>query len=135
MMFVKQTSLPPVLSAGRRAWFRAIHTGDETQTAYEQTVGGTRLIRLKGPSAATGCDIYGKCEWENPGGSIKDRPALWMIKDAEARGELLRGAKGVIVEGTAGNTGIGLALAGKCFGYDVVRKLLIYLQLFAHYHA
>ena len=68
----------------------------------------------------TGCEIYGKCEWENPGSSIKDRAALWMVKDAEKSGKLVRGEKGLIVEGTAGNTGIGLALCGQAFGYDVI---------------
>jgi cysteine synthase len=95
------------------------HTGQQL-SAFDQSVGNTRLLRLKGPSDLTGCDIYGKAEYENPGGSIKDRAALWMILDAEARGELVRGQPGIIVEGTAGNTGIGLALAGQAFGYQVV---------------
>eukprot|EP00944_MAST-04C_sp_MAST-4C-sp1_P009743 g9743.t1 len=95
-------------------------TKEQTITAYEQLVGNTRLVRLAGPSEKTGCEIYGKCEWENPGSSIKDRAALWMVKDAEKSGKLVRGEKGVIVEGTAGNTGIGLALCGQAFGYDVV---------------
>ena len=107
--------------AGRIHRARRIHRGEKRRarldglTAFEQTVGNTRLLRLRGPSEATGCNIYGKAEYENPGGSIKDRAALWMIQDAEARGVLTRGTKGggVIVEGTAGNTGIGLALAGQ----------------------
>jgi cysteine synthase len=78
-------------------------------------IGNTPLVRLAGPSAATGCDIYGKCEFNNPGGSVKDRAALYIIRDAEARGALLPG--GTIVEGTAGNTGIGLALVGNALGY------------------
>jgi cysteine synthase len=89
-------------------------------TAYEQSVGNTRLLRLKAASDLTGCDIYGKAEYENPGASVKDRAALWMIKDAEKHGHLVRGKPGIIVEGTAGNTGIGLALAGGIFGYDVI---------------
>ena len=89
-------------------------------TCFEQGVGRTRLLRLKWASEVTGCNIYGKAEYANPGGSIKDRAALWMIRDAEARGELVRGQRGVVVEGTAGNTGIGLALAASCFGYDTV---------------
>ena len=89
-------------------------------TSFEQAVGRTPLIKLKWPSEVTGANIYGKAEYCNPGGSIKDRAALWMIRDAEARGELVRGQRGVVVEGTAGNTGIGLALAASCFGYDVV---------------
>lgn len=68
------------------------------------------LIRLKTASAMTGCEIYGKAEFVNPGGSVKDRAALAIVRDAEARGTLRPG--GVIVEGTAGNTGIGLALVG-----------------------
>jgi len=78
-------------------------------------VGNTPLVRLAGPSAATGCEIYGKCEFMNPGGSVKDRAALFIIEDAEANGTLEPG--GLIVEGTAGNTGIGLALIGNAKGY------------------
>ena len=81
-------------------------------------VGNTPLIRLKGPSAATGCEILGKCEFMNPGQSVKDRAALWIIRDAERRGALRPG--GTIVEGTAGNTGIGLALIGASLGYRSV---------------
>jgi cysteine synthase len=73
-------------------------------TAYEQTVGNTRLLRLKAASESTGCNIYGKAEWENPGASVKDRAALWMIKDAEQRGILERGKPGIIVEGTVSST-------------------------------
>ena len=69
-------------------------------------VGNTPLIKLNGPSAATGCQIYGKAEFLNPGQSIKDRAALYIIKDAEEKGLLKPG--GTVVEGTAGNTGIGL---------------------------
>jgi cysteine synthase A len=78
-------------------------------------IGNTPLVKLKGPSEATGCDILGKCEFMNPGGSVKDRAALFIVEDAEARGQLLPG--GMIVEGTAGNTGIGLALVGNAKGY------------------
>ena len=78
-------------------------------------IGNTPLVRLKGPSEATGCDIYGKCEFMNPGGSVKDRAALFIVEDAEARGQLEPG--GLIVEGTAGNTGIGMALVGAAKGY------------------
>lgn len=81
-------------------------------------VGNTPLVRLAGPSAATGCDIWGKCEFMNPGGSVKDRAALAIIEDAEASGALTPG--GTIVEGTAGNTGIGLALVGNAKGYRTV---------------
>jgi len=81
-------------------------------------IGRTPLIRLKAASALTGCDIYGKAEFLNPGGSVKDRAALFIIKDAEERGLLKPG--GVIVEGTAGNTGIGLALVANARGYRTV---------------
>ena len=81
-------------------------------------IGNTPLIRLAGPSAATGCEILGKAEFLNPGGSVKDRAALAIIEDAERRGLLRPG--GVIVEGTAGNTGIGLALVANARGYRTV---------------
>ncbi len=81
-------------------------------------VGNTPLVRLKRVSEATGCEILGKCEFLNPGGSVKDRAALAIVTDAEQRGLLRPG--GVIVEGTAGNTGIGLALVGNARGYRTV---------------
>lgn len=83
-----------------------------------EAIGNTPLIELKGASAATGCRILGKAEFMNPGQSVKDRAALAIIRDAEARGRLRPG--GVIVEGTAGNTGIGLALVGNALGYRTV---------------
>jgi cysteine synthase A len=82
------------------------------------TIGHTPLIRLRQASEATGCEILGKAEFLNPGGSVKDRAAWAIVKDAEERGQLRRG--GVIVEGTAGNTGIGLALVGNARGYRTV---------------
>jgi cysteine synthase A len=82
------------------------------------TVGNTPLIKLRKASELTGCTILGKAEFLNPGGSVKDRAALAIIMDAEARGLLKPG--GVIVEGTAGNTGIGLALVGNARGYRTV---------------
>ncbi len=78
-------------------------------------IGNTPLIKLLGPSEATGCTILAKCEFNNPGGSVKDRAALYIIEDAEARGQLQPG--GLIVEGTAGNTGIGLAVVAAAKGY------------------
>ncbi|MBQ1540691.1 MAG: cysteine synthase A [Caulobacteraceae bacterium] len=78
-------------------------------------IGNTPLIRLNRASAATGCEIWGKAEFLNPGQSIKDRAALYIIRDAERRGALKPG--GLIVEGTAGNTGIGLAMVGAALGY------------------
>jgi cysteine synthase len=82
------------------------------------TIGNTPLIRLRRASEETGCEILGKAEFLNPGGSVKDRAALFIVKDAEERGLLRPG--GVIVEGTAGNTGIGLALVGNALGYKSV---------------
>lgn len=79
------------------------------------SIGNTPLIRLRGPSELTGCNILGKAEFLNPGGSVKDRAALYIILDAERRGVLKPG--GLVVEGTAGNTGIGLALVGNARGY------------------
>ncbi|MEO9823307.1 MAG: cysteine synthase A [Paracoccaceae bacterium] len=81
-------------------------------------VGNTPLIRLRAASEATGCEILGKAEFLNPGQSVKDRAALFIIKDAIARGDLRPG--GTIVEGTAGNTGIGLALVGASMGFRTV---------------
>lgn len=81
-------------------------------------IGNTPLVLLKGPTAAAGCEIWGKCEFANPGASVKDRAALWIVRDAEARGTLQPG--GTIVEGTAGNTGIGLALVANARGYKTV---------------
>ena len=88
-------------------------TGD-----FLSAIGNTPLIKLRAISEQTGCDIYGKAEFMNPGGSVKDRAALAIIKDAEARGELRPG--GLIVEGTAGNTGIGLTMVGNAKGYRSV---------------
>jgi cysteine synthase len=85
---------------------------------FVETIGNTPLIRLRGPSQLTGCNVLGKAEFLNPGGSVKDRAALYIILDAEKRGLLKPG--GVIVEGTAGNTGIGLALVGNARGYRTV---------------
>ena len=84
----------------------------------QDLVGDTPLIRLKGPSEETGCEIFGKAEFFNPGQSIKDRAALHIIKDAERNGLLKKG--GTIVEGTAGNTGIGLSIIGNALGYKTV---------------
>src|SRR6201997_952177 len=78
-------------------------------------IGNTPLIRLKEASEATGCEILGKAEFMNPGQSVKDRAALYIVRDAERRGVLKPG--GHIVEGTAGNTGIGLAMVASALGY------------------
>ena len=81
-------------------------------------IGNTPLIRLNRVSDATGCEIWGKAEFLNPGQSVKDRAALWIIRDAERRGQLRPG--GTIVEGTAGNTGIGLTMVANALGYKSV---------------
>ncbi|MDF2996291.1 MAG: Pyridoxal-5-phosphate-dependent protein beta subunit [Xanthobacteraceae bacterium] len=83
-----------------------------------EAIGNTPLIKLERASQATGCNILGKAEFLNPGQSVKDRAALYIIKDAVAKGQLRPG--GVIVEGTAGNTGIGLALVGNALGFRSV---------------
>ncbi len=90
----------------------------DIRAGFIDLVGNTPLVRLKRVSEATGCEILGKCEFLNPGGSVKDRAALAIITDAEDKGILRPG--GVIVEGTAGNTGIGLALVGNARGYRTV---------------
>ncbi len=84
----------------------------------EQAIGHTPLIRLNRASEMTGCEIWGKAEFLNPGQSVKDRAALWIIRDAIARGQLRPG--GTIVEGTAGNTGIGIALVAASMGFRSV---------------
>lgn len=81
-------------------------------------IGNTPLIRLKRLSDETGCEILGKAEFQNPGGSVKDRAALYVVKDAEEKGQLRPG--GTVVEGTAGNTGIGLAHVCRSKGYQLV---------------
>ncbi len=81
-------------------------------------IGNTPLVRLKGPCEAAGSDIFGKCEYVNPGASVKDRAALYIVRDAEQQGQLKPG--GTIVEGTAGNTGIGLALVANALGYKTI---------------
>jgi len=85
---------------------------------FSDAVGNTPLIKLRKASELTGCTILGKAEFLNPGGSIKDRAAKYIVLDAEERGDLAPG--GVVVEGTAGNTGIGLALVGNARGYRTV---------------
>ncbi len=90
----------------------------DVREGFIATIGNTPLIRLRRASKATGCEILGKAEFLNPGGSVKDRAALAIIEDAEVSGRLRPG--GVIVEGTAGNTGIGLTLVGNAKGYRTV---------------
>ncbi len=90
----------------------------DTRDGFLGAIGRTPLIRLLRASEATGCEILGKAEFLNPGGSVKDRAALAIVEDAEAKGLLAPG--GTIVEGTAGNTGIGLALVGNALGYQTV---------------
>jgi cysteine synthase A len=90
----------------------------DVRDGFLATIGDTPLIRLRRASQETGCEILGKAEFLNPGSSVKDRAALFIVRDAEARGQLRPG--GVIVEGTAGNTGIGLALVANARGYRTV---------------
>ena len=87
----------------------------DIRDGFVDSVGNTPLIKLRKASELTGCTILGKAEFLNPGGSVKDRAAKYMVLDAERRGVLKPG--GLIVEGTAGNTGIGLALVGNARGY------------------
>jgi cysteine synthase A len=87
----------------------------QARAGFVETVGNTPLIRLRKASELTGCEIFGKAEFLNPGGSVKDRAAKYIVLDGEQRGVIERG--GLIVEGTAGNTGIGLALVGNARGY------------------
>jgi len=89
-----------------------------TQNNFIDGIGNTPLIKLRGPSEITGCNIYGKAEYLNPGGSVKDRAALALIRDAEEKKLIKKG--GTIVEGTAGNTGIGLCLIGNSLGYKTI---------------
>jgi len=88
------------------------------QNNFLEGIGNTPLVKLKAASEITGCNIYGKAEYLNPGGSVKDRAALALIKDAEEKNLISKG--GTIVEGTAGNTGIGLCLIGNSIGYKTI---------------
>ena len=90
----------------------------DTRSGFAEAVGNTPLIRLKTLSEETGCEILGKAEFMNPGGSVKDRAALWMSAEAEKSGQLLPG--GTVVEGTAGNTGIGIAHICNARGYPCI---------------
>jgi cysteine synthase len=112
----------PIVSLQSRAAAEAAHKKPawkmQIRDGFTETIGSTPLMRLRRASEMTGCTILGKAEFLNPGGSVKDRAALYIIKDAEARGVLHPG--GIIVEGTAGNTGIGLALVGNARGYRSV---------------
>ena len=85
---------------------------------FIDSIGNTPLIKLKAASEITGCNIYGKAEFLNPGGSVKDRAALALIKDAQEKKLISKG--GIVVEGTAGNTGIGLGLLGNSLGYKTI---------------
>ena len=90
----------------------------DTRNGFIETIGNTPLIRLQAASEATGCEILGKAEFMNPGGSVKDRAAWWMIREAEKNGTLQPG--GTVVEGTAGNTGISIAHICNARGYSCV---------------
>mgnify|MGYP003303255300 CR=1 FL=1 len=88
---------------------------------FIESIGNTPLIKLKAASEITGCNIYGKAEYLNPGGSVKDRAALALIKDAQEKKLISEG--GIVVEGTAGNTGIGLAVVCKEYDCDKNEKM------------
>ena len=90
----------------------------KNQENFSAGIGNTPLIKLKAASEITGCNIYGKAEFLNPGGSVKDRAALALIKDAQDKKLISKG--GTVVEGTAGNTGIGLGLLGNSLGYKTI---------------
>ena len=90
----------------------------QTRAGFEGSVGNTPLIRIESLSAETGCEILGKAEFMNPGGSVKDRAALWMVREHERSGALKSG--GTVVEGTAGNTGIGIVHVCNARGYKSV---------------
>lgn len=89
-------------------------------TGLLQVIGNTPILKVQTLSQMTGCEIFMKCENLNPGGTVKDRPALHMVVEAIVRGDLRPGM--TIVEGTAGNTGIGLALVGQSLGYKVIDR-------------
>ena len=89
-----------------------------TKNNFIDSIGNTPLIKLRAASEITGCNIYGKAEYLNPGGSVKDRAALALVKDAQEKKLISEG--GIIVEGTAGNTGIGLCLLGNSLGYKTI---------------
>ena len=88
------------------------------QNNFIEGIGNTPLVKLRAASEITGCNIYGKAEYLNPGGSVKDRAALALIKDAQEKKLIAKG--GTVVEGTAGNTGIGLGLVGNSLGYKTL---------------
>ena len=110
---------PSILVSGClvRTWLDKAVECKEEVLALESTIGNTPLLYLKSVSEATGCDIYGKAEFLNPTGSVKDRAAKQIILEAERSGRLKKG--GTIVEGTGGNTGVALAALGAAKGYNV----------------
>lgn len=113
-------AVTPALAHDPSATTIAISKAQGVAQGLTGAIGNTPLIRLNTLSAQTGCEILGKAEFQNPGGSIKDRAALYVVLDAEERGLLKRGEGGTVVEGTAGNTGIGLAHVCRSRGYDLV---------------
>ena len=107
-----------LLAAAARPLYLPDMPAPAPQRSTLDLIGNTPLVLLAGPSAAAGCEIWGKCEFANPGASVKDRAALWIVRDFEEKGLLRPG--GIIVEGTAGNTGIGLALVANALGYKTI---------------
>lgn len=118
MNFDSARTIIDATSVGDTAFDSPLSLPSRTPTDLSTTIGRTPLLRLRQASALTGCEILGKAEFLNPGGSIKDRTALGLLLDAERRQQIRPG--GLIVEGTAGNTGIGLALIGASRGYRTV---------------
>ena len=106
-----------------------IKTMTQIKNNFLESIGNTPLIKLKAASEITGCHIFGKAEYLNPGGSVKDRAALALIKDAQEKKLISEG--GIVVEGTAGNTGIGLCLLGNSLGYKTIIAVS-YTHLRAH---
>ncbi|KAL4923356.1 cysteine synthase A [Aspergillus undulatus] len=118
---VRRFATTALRSATENSYGVRVSTAQGVVNGLTEAIGNTPLIRLKRLSEQTGCNILGKAEFQNPGGSVKDRAALYVVKDAEERGLLKPG--GTVVEGTAGNTGIGLAHVCRSKGY----KLVIYM--------
>ncbi|KAF4748231.1 hypothetical protein FOZ62_009241 [Perkinsus olseni] len=115
---LRNHTIRPLLNVGYAT--AGVVTSRNVYKDFISAVGNTPLIELRHASRETGRTILGKCEFLNPGGSVKDRAAVWMLRDAEEKGLLVRGQPGTVIEATAGNTGIGLALAANSMGYRCI---------------
>ncbi|KAF4712216.1 hypothetical protein FOZ62_001526 [Perkinsus olseni] len=115
---LRNHTIRPLLNVGYAT--AGVVTSRNVYKDFISAVGNTPLIELRHASQETGRTILGKCEFLNPGGSVKDRAAVWMLRDAEEKGLLVRGQPGTVIEATAGNTGIGLALAANSMGYRCI---------------